>query len=99
MVVNATNTRKTYIKLQTSCPNLHEKPFSPIISLSPIVTERREFVTQWNDSLHVMLDQLQLSIDNLNTSLIQQIITDICMNSNYAVKSNRCTQIDQHTPV
>jgi len=98
MVINATNTQKTYTKLQNACPNPHEKPFSPIISLSPITNERREFVIQWNESLHFMLDQLQSSIDNLNTSLTQQIINDICLNSNYAVKSNRCTQIDQHTP-
>jgi hypothetical protein len=98
MVVNATNTQKTYMKLQTACPNEHEKPFSPIISLSPIPNERPELVNERNESLHFMLNQLQSSIDNLNTSLTQQIITDICSNSNYAVKSNRCTQIDQHTP-
>jgi len=98
MVINLTNTRQTYMILQKACPNPHEKPFSPIISLSPITSERRELVIERNESLHSMLDQLQSSIDNLNTSLTQQIITDICLNSNYAVKSNRCTQIDQHTP-
>jgi hypothetical protein len=98
MVINVTNTRKTYTALQSDCPNEHEKVFTPIISLSPATNERREFVTQWNTSLHSMLDKLQSSIDKLNTSLTQQIINDICMNSNYAVKSNRCTQIDQHTP-
>jgi hypothetical protein len=98
MVINATNTRQTYMKLLNACPNPHGKPFSPIISVSPITNERREFVIKWNESLHLMLDQLQSSIDNLNTSLTQQIINDICLNSKYAVKSNRCTQIDQHTP-
>lgn len=98
MVVNATNTRKTYTQLQNSCPNSNGKPFSPILSLSPIISERRELVTKWNETIHWMLDQLQTSIDNLNTSLTQQIITDICSNSNYAVKSERCTQIDQHMP-
>jgi hypothetical protein len=98
MVVNVTNTRQTYIKLQHACPNSNGKSFSPILSLTPISSEPRERVTKWNISLHSMLDQLQSSIDNLNLTLTQQIITDICSNSNYAVKSNRCTQIDQHTP-
>jgi hypothetical protein len=99
MVINATNTRQTYVELHKSCPNPDKKPFSPILSLSPIINERRELVTKWNESLHLMLDQLQTSIDTLNVSLTQKIITDICSNSNYAVKSNSCTQIDQHTPV
>jgi hypothetical protein len=98
MVINATNTRQTYMKLQQACSNPHEKSFSPILSLSPIINERREFVTQWNESFHEMLDELQSSIDKLNISLTQPIITKICLNSSYAVKSNRCTQIDQHTP-
>jgi hypothetical protein len=86
------------MQLQNACPNPNEKSFTPIRSLSPIVNERRELVTKWNKSLHLMLDQLQSSVDNLNITLTQQIITDICSNSNYAVKSSRCTQIDQHTP-
>jgi hypothetical protein len=98
MVVNATNARTTYTQLQNACPSPNEKPFSRIVSLSPIISERRELVRKWNESLHWMLDQLQTSIENLNTSLTQQIITDICSNSDYAVKSNRCTQIDQHMP-
>jgi hypothetical protein len=98
MVVNATNTRQTYTKLQKMCPNSDEKPFSPILSLPPIPNERAGLVNERNESLHSMLDRLQSSIDNLNTSLTQQIITNICSNSNYAVKSNRCTHIDQHTP-
>ncbi|CAF2721693.1 unnamed protein product [Rotaria sp. Silwood2] len=98
MVVNATNTRQTYHQLQNACPNSNEKPFKAIVSLSPIASERRELVKNWNVSLHFMLDQLQSSIANLNTSLTQQITTNICSNTNYAVKSSRCTQIDQHAP-
>ena len=99
MVVNAINNQSTYTKLQKKCPHSHQKSFSPILSLSPITSERREFVMQWNISLHSMLDQLQSSIDNLNTNLTQQITTDFCSNSNYPVKSTRCIQIDQHTPM
>ena len=98
MVVNAINNRKTYTELQKACPTSDEKPFSPILSLPPIPNERPELVNERNESLHYMLDRLQSSIDNLNSSLTQQIITNVCSNSNYAVKSNRCTQIDQHTP-
>jgi hypothetical protein len=98
MVVNATNTEHTYIKLQNTCPNPNGKPFSRILSLPPIITERRELVTKWNESLHLLLDQFQISIDKLNISLTQQIITEICSNPNYSAKSNRCTQIDQHRP-
>lgn len=98
MVINVTNTRKTYTQLQKFCPHKDEKLFTPLLSVLPTLNERREFVTQWNISLHSMLNKLQTSIDNLNTSLTQPIITNICLNSNYAVKSNRCTQIDQHTP-
>ncbi|CAF3776556.1 unnamed protein product [Rotaria sp. Silwood1] len=98
MVVNATNTRQTYHQLQNACPNSNEKPYQPIVSLSPITSERRELVRNWNISLHFMLDQLQSSIAYLNTNLTQQIMTNICSNSNYAVKSSRCIQIDQHMP-
>ncbi|CAF3803762.1 unnamed protein product [Adineta steineri] len=98
MVINATNNRLTYTQLQNTCSNPKEKPYSPILSLPPIISERRELVTKWNESLHSMLNQLQTSINNLNSTLMQHIITNICSNSNYAVKSNRCTQIDQHTP-
>ena len=98
MVVNATNDRQIHMKLQTACPNPNEKPFSPIRSLSPVINERPELVTQRNQSLHILLNQLQSSINNLQADLTQQIITDICSNSNYAVKSNRCTRIDQSMP-
>jgi hypothetical protein len=98
MIINVTNTPQTYKKLQTLCPNSNEKLFSPIISLSPIINEPSELINQRNNSLHFMLNQLQTSIDNLNRSLIEQIIIDICSNSTYAVKSKQCTQIDQHTP-
>ncbi|CAF1392447.1 unnamed protein product [Rotaria sordida] len=98
MVVNVINTRQIYHQLQNACPNSNEKSFQPIVSLSPITSERRELVKKWNVSLHFMLDQLQSSITNLNTSLTQQITTNICSKPNYAVKSSRCTQIDQHVP-
>ncbi|CAF3419703.1 unnamed protein product [Rotaria socialis] len=98
MVVNATNTEKTYRQLQNACANTNKKPFQPIVSLPPITSERRERVKEWNVSLYFMLDQLQSSIINLNTSLTQQIAANICSNTHYAVKSSRCIQIDQHTP-
>jgi hypothetical protein len=97
MVVNASNSRYIYTQLQTACPNLYAKPFSPIISLPPAITERRELVSQWNRSLHFLLKQLQSSIDNLAVKLTQQISKDICSNSKYATKSNQCTQIDKQT--
>ena len=95
MVVNATNDRQIHMKLQAACPNPNEKAFSPIRSLSPIISERPELVIQRNQSLHILLNQLQSSINNLQPDLTQQIIADICSNSNYAVKSIRCTQVDQ----
>ena len=98
MVVNATNTQHTYIQLQNACPNSNGKPFKPILSLPPIASVRHELATQWNKSLHSMLDQLQSSINSLNISLIKQITTEICSNSSYAVKSSGCTQIDKHVP-
>jgi len=97
MVVNATNSRDIYTQLQIACPNSNVKPFSPILSLPPAITERRELVFQWNRSLHFVLKQLQSSIDDLNIKLTQQIIIDICSNSNFAVKSNQCTQIDKES--
>ena len=98
MVVNTTNDRHIHMKLQAACPYAHEKPFSPILSLSPAINERPELIIQRNQSLHFLLNQLQSSINSLDTDLTQQIITDICSNSNYAVKSNRCTRIDQSMP-
>jgi hypothetical protein len=97
MVVNATNSRDIYTQLHIACPNSNVKPFSPILSLPPAITERRELVFQWNRSLHFVLKQLQSSIDDLNIKLTQQIIIDICSNSNFAVKSNQCTQIDKES--
>ena len=97
MVVNATNSRNIYSQLQTACPNKNAKSFSPILSLPPTITERRELVFQWNKSLHLSLKQLQSSIDNLYIQITQRTSKDICSNSNYAVKSNRCTQIDKQT--
>ena len=98
MVINATNTRHTYMELQAACPHKNSKPFSSIQSLQPITSERWEIVTKWNSSLHALLDELQGSISRLNVSLTEQVTTDICSNTNYATKSQRCTQIDQHTP-
>jgi hypothetical protein len=97
MVVNVTNTRRIYTQLQSACQDPNAKPFSPILSLPPITTERRELVLKWNRSLHVLLNQLQFAIDNINMRLVHRIGTDICSNSNYTVKSNRCTQIDKQT--
>jgi hypothetical protein len=97
MVVNATNTRQTYTQMQTACPHVNAKPFSPILSLSPIANQRREFVSNWNRSLHILFEQLHTSVDNLNLRLTQNVLTDICSNTNYAVQSKSCTQIDQTT--
>jgi hypothetical protein len=97
MVVNATNTQHTYTQLQTTCPHANGKPFTPIVSLPPIASERRELVSNWNRSLQFILSQVQSSIDNLNLRLTQQISTEICANPNYASQSNRCTQIDKRT--
>jgi hypothetical protein len=97
MVVNVTNSRYIYTQLQTACPNVNAKSFSPILSLPPVTTERRELVSQWNRSLHFLLKQLQSSIDNLLIKLTQQISKEICSNPNFAAKSNRCTQIDKKT--
>ena len=98
MVVNVTNTRHIYTQLQTACPHDEAKGFNPIRSLPPIINERRELVQAWNRSLHFIFHQLKSSIDNLHLRLSQQIMTDICSNINYAVKSSRCTQIDQQKP-
>ncbi|CAF1674619.1 unnamed protein product, partial [Adineta ricciae] len=95
MVVKAINSRQIYIQLQKACPDPNAKLFSPLLSLPPTISERRELVYQWNRSLHFVLKQLQSSIDTLYIHLTEKIITDICSNSNYAVKSNRCTQIDK----
>ncbi|UJR14879.1 hypothetical protein I4U23_001863 [Adineta vaga] len=95
MVVKAINSRHIYTQLQKTCPDPNGKPFSPILSLPPTIIESPELVYQWNRSLHFLLKQLQSSIDTLSLRYTQQIITDICSNSNYAVKSNRCTQIDK----
>jgi hypothetical protein len=95
MVVNATNNRRIYTQFQTACPNPNVKSFSPILSLPPTINERREIVTRWNRSLHYLFKQLYSSIENLDITFTQQIITDICSNSKYAVKSNQCTQIDK----
>ncbi len=97
MIVNATNSRHIYTQLKTACPNPNVKSFSPILSLPPTINERRELVLKWNRSLHFLFQQLQSSIDDLDMKFTQQIITDICSNSKYAVKSNRCTQIDKQT--
>jgi len=97
MVVNATNSQRIYTQLQTACPNLNMKSFSPILSLPPTINERRELVSRWNRSLHYLLRQLHSSIDNLDIQFTQQITIDICSNSKYAVKSNQCTQIDEET--
>jgi wobble nucleotide-excising tRNase len=97
MVVNATNSRRIYTQLQTACPNSNLKSFSPILSLPPTINERRELVSRWNRSLHYLLRQLHSSIDTLDMKFIQQITTDICSNSKYAIKSNQCTQIDKQT--
>lgn len=98
MVVNATNNRNTYDQLQKTCPNSNMKSFEPIISLAAITSERREQVKKWNMSLHFMLDNLKVSIGNLNKTLTQQVTNNICSNPHYAVKSTRCIQIDQHAP-
>jgi hypothetical protein len=98
MVINATNTQHTYTELQAACPHKNSKPFSSIQSLQPITSERRELVAKWNNSLHSLLGELQGSISRLNVNLTEQVMTDICSNTNYATKSHRCTQIDQHTP-
>ncbi len=97
MVVNATNSRHIYTQLQSACPNPNIKPFSPILSLPATITERRELVLKWNRSLHFLFKQLQSSIDSLYIKFSQQIMTDICSNSDYAAKSNQCTQIDKQT--
>lgn len=95
MVVNATNSRRIYTEFQNTCPNSNIKPFSPILSLPPTINERRESVLRWNRSIHYLFKQLYSSMENLDMKLIQQIITDICSNPKYAVKSNQCTQINQ----
>ena len=95
MVVKAINSRQIYTQLQKACSDPNAKSFSPLLSLPPTISERRELVYQWNRSLHFILKQLQSSIDTLHIHLTEKIITDICSNSNYAVKSNRCTQIDK----
>ncbi|CAF1101094.1 unnamed protein product [Adineta ricciae] len=95
MVVKAINSRQIYTQLQKACSDPNAKSFSPLLSLPPTISERRELVYQWNRSLHFVLKQLQSSIDTLHIHLTEKIITDICSNSNYAVKSNRCTQIDK----
>lgn len=92
------NNQRTYTALQTACPHENEKPFEPILAISPIMSERRETVKKWNDSLHFMLDRLQSATSKLNISFTKHITASICSNPKYAVKSNRCTQIDQHTP-
>ena len=98
MVVNLSNSEQIYKKLKHACPDPNRKEFSPIRSLSPTINERHDIVIQWNNTLHATLSRLQLSIENLNESLPTRIIKDICSSSNYAVKSERCTQIDQHMP-
>ncbi|CAF2076559.1 unnamed protein product [Rotaria magnacalcarata] len=95
MAVNATNSRQIYMELQTACPNQYVKSFSPIISLSPTITERRELVFQWNKSLHVLLKRTHSSIHNLETKLTKKLMTGICSNPKYVSKSDGCTQIDK----
>ncbi|CAF1209765.1 unnamed protein product [Rotaria sordida] len=97
MVVNASNSRHIYVELQNACSNENTKSFSPILSLPPTITERRELVFQWNRSLHFVLKRTQSSMDSLNTKFTKKLITGICSNSKYAIKSDRCTQIDKQT--
>ena len=98
MVVNATNSRQTYTQLQTACPNPNSKAYSPLLSVEPITSEPRELANQWNRALRSLLDELQRSINSLNVNLTHDVSLHICSNRNYAVKSDRCTRIDQHTP-
>lgn len=98
MVVNASNTMKTYTKLQKACPNENSKPFSPLLSIEAIVSERRDLVQSWNKSLHFLFEHVQSSIENLNKSLTDEVSEEICLNSKYSAGSERCTQIDQHIP-
>lgn len=97
MVVNTTNNRYINTELRAACPNSHSKPFSPILSLPPTTNERPELVYRWNRTLHFLLKQLHSSNDNLYTHFTQQTVTDICSKSKYAARSQRCTQLDQHT--
>lgn len=99
MVVNTTNSRRMYTELQTACPNSNVKPFSPIRSLPPIHNERRQLVSQWNISLHYLLKRIQSAVDHLNTKLTHKLMQGICSKSNYASKSDQCTQIDKQTPL
>ncbi|UJR31829.1 hypothetical protein I4U23_019306 [Adineta vaga] len=98
MAINTANSEKIYRKLKDACPDPNRKAFSPILSLPPTISERHEIILKWNDTLHATLEHLQMSIGSLNESLPKRIINDICLNSNYAVKSSRCTSIDQHMP-
>ncbi|CAF4777399.1 unnamed protein product [Rotaria sp. Silwood1] len=97
MVVNATNNRYLYMEFQAACPNKNMKSFSPILSLPPTMTERRELVFQWNRSLHFLLKRTQSSMNNLDTKFTRKLTTGICSNSIYASKSDRCTRIDKQT--
>ncbi|CAF3401563.1 unnamed protein product [Rotaria socialis] len=95
MVVNTTNSRQIYMELHMACPNQYVKSFSPIISLPPAITERRELVFQWNKSLHVLLKRTHSSIHNLEAKFTKKLMTGICSNAKYVSKSDGCTQIDK----
>lgn len=99
MVVNTTNSRQIYNQLQAACPNPNARSFSPIRILLPTINERHEVISKWNRSLHFLLKRTHSAIDNLNVKFIQKLMQGICTKSNYASKSDRCTQIDKQTPM
>ena len=95
MIVHTVNSRNVYVQLQAACPDRNAKSFSPILSLPSTIIERHELVLQWNRSLHLPLQRIQSSLDDLNMTLKKQLITVICSNPNYSIKSYRCIQIDK----
>ena len=98
LIVNATRNSRYFQHLETNCPNSLAKISSTFRTFPPIPTERREFLFHSNRSLHFIYHQLKSSIENLHIRLSQQIISDVCSNEIYALKSNRCTQIDPKRP-
>lgn len=99
MIINVTNSQKTYTKLQRLCPHKFEKNYQRLQSINPIRSERVDIVHQWNNSLYSMLDEIQSSLSNLQANLTQQVSKHICSNSHYAVQSMHCTHIESRTTV